>query len=60
MKYQFYKEQLDRWPLEVQHILANYDEESISVRQAYKPFIANYAVQQQKLLIPYERAYEYK
>lgn len=48
MKYQFYKEQLLRWPLEGQHILANYDEETISVYQAYKPSIANYAVQHQK------------
>jgi hypothetical protein len=48
MEYQLYVEQLARWPVEGQHIMSNFDEETISVYQAYKPSIAGYACQHQK------------
>lgn len=48
MEYKLYKEQEKIWPAEGQHILANYDENSISVCQAYRPAIADYAVKHQK------------
>jgi hypothetical protein len=48
MEYKLYKEQEKIWPAEGQHILANYDENSISVYQAYRPAIADYAVKHQK------------
>jgi hypothetical protein len=48
MKYELYKDQLLRWPEKGLHVLANFDAESISVYQAYKPAIANFAVAQQR------------
>ncbi|HTF98859.1 MAG TPA: DUF4291 domain-containing protein [Cellvibrio sp.] len=48
MEYKLYKEQEKIWPSEGQHILANYDESSISVYQAYRPAIADYAVKHQQ------------
>jgi hypothetical protein len=48
MKHELYQKQLLHWPVDGQHILANYDQESISVYQAYKPSIAHYAVQHQE------------
>lgn len=48
MEYKSYKEQEKIWPSEGQYILANYDENSISVYQAYRPTIADYAVKHQK------------
>ena len=48
MEHKLYKEQEKIWPSEGQHILANYDENSISVYQAYRPAIADYAVKHQK------------
>jgi hypothetical protein len=48
MEYKLYKEQEKIWPSEGQHILANYDENSISVYQAYRPAIADYAVTHQQ------------
>ena len=48
MEYKLYKEQEKIWPTEGQYILANYDENSISVYQAYRPAIADYAVKHQK------------
>lgn len=48
MEYQLYKEQERLWPVDGQHILANYDEESISVYQAFRPAIAEYAVHHQR------------
>jgi hypothetical protein len=48
MKYELYKDQLLRWPEKGLHVLANFDDESISVYQAYKPAIANFAVAQQR------------
>lgn len=44
-----YMEQQEKvWPKEGKHILAQYDEESIVVYQAYCPAIADYAVKHQK------------
>ena len=48
MEYKLSKEQEKIWPAEGQHSLANYDENSISVYQAYRPAIADYAVKRQK------------
>jgi hypothetical protein len=47
MEYQNYHEQRIQWPQDGKHILANYDEESISVYQAYCPEIADFAVKHQ-------------
>jgi Domain of unknown function (DUF4291) len=47
MKYELYKNQILRWPEKGQHVLANFDDESISVYQAYKPAIAKFAVDHQ-------------
>ncbi len=45
---QSYVEQRDKeWPQEGRHILAQYDEESVVVYQAYCPEIADYAVKHQ-------------
>ena len=41
-------EQVGIWPKEGKHILAQYDEESIIVYQAYSPPIASYAIEHQK------------
>ena len=35
-----------KWPLEGRHILAQYDEQSIIVYQAYRPAIGNFAAQE--------------
>ena len=45
---QLYMEQVGIWPKEGKHILAQYDEESIIVYQAYSPPIASYAIEHQK------------
>ncbi|MGM3277403.1 DUF4291 domain-containing protein [Ralstonia sp. 24A2] len=47
MQYQSYLEQLQHWPNTGQHIMAQYDADSIYVYQAYKPSIAEYAVAHQ-------------
>jgi hypothetical protein len=39
-----YAEQRTRWPPEGRHILAQYDDTSIIVYQAYRPAIADHAV----------------
>lgn len=50
-KIQSYVEQRDReWPLEGRHILAQYDDNSIVVYQAYCAEIADYAVKHQRLV----------
>lgn len=47
-KTQLYHEQEDHiWPKEGNHILAQYDEETVVVYQAYCPDIAQYAVRNQ-------------
>jgi hypothetical protein len=43
-----YREQEVRWPKSGQSILAQFDEESIVVYQAYRPEIATFAVKNQK------------
>jgi Domain of unknown function (DUF4291) len=43
-----YLQQLSRWPGAGRHILARYDADSIVVYQAYRPAIADYAVQHQR------------
>lgn len=48
-KTQLYLEQEDQiWPQEGRHILAQYDDSSIIVYQAYSPEIATYAVDHQQ------------
>jgi hypothetical protein len=44
MKISNYLEQLDRWPTEGRHILAQCDATSVIVYQAYRPSIARYAI----------------
>lgn len=41
-------EQRAQWPTEGRHILAQYDDETIVVYQAYRPEIANYVVEHQR------------
>ncbi|MGN6580988.1 MAG: DUF4291 domain-containing protein [Bordetella sp.] len=48
MKTEFYKQQIKRWPEAGQHVMAQYDSSSIYVYQAYRPAIADYAVQHQR------------
>ena len=38
-----YRDQQARWPAEGRHILAQYDETSVVVYQAYRPAIGHYA-----------------
>ena len=48
-KVQSYVEQRDSvWPREGRHILAQYDQDSVVVYQAYCPEIAEYAVANQR------------
>ena len=48
MKFESYLEQVKRWPQSGRHILAQFDEASIVVYQAYRPEIAEYAVKHQR------------
>lgn len=41
---ELYSSQCARWPSAGEHILANYDDESIVVYQAYRPSIGHYAI----------------
>lgn len=43
-----YLEQRETWPFAGRHILADYDDESIVVYQAYRPSIAAFAVEHQR------------
>jgi Domain of unknown function (DUF4291) len=43
-----YGEQASAWPARGRHILARYDTDSIYVYQAYRPSIAQYALQHQR------------
>ena len=43
-----YAEQLPEWPKSGRHIMAQFDEESIVVYQAYRPAIADFAVRNQR------------
>lgn len=47
LKVQLYKEQLNRWPKQGHHIMAQYDEEKIIVYQSYRPEIGNFATKNQ-------------
>ncbi|MGB1013754.1 MAG: DUF4291 domain-containing protein [Nannocystaceae bacterium] len=42
-----YLQQQPLWPTQGRHILAHYDAESVTVYQAYRPSIGNYAVEHQ-------------
>ena len=42
-----YKEQVNEWPQEGQHIMAQYDEDKIIVYQSYRPAIGHFAAQHQ-------------
>eukprot|EP00029_Vermamoeba_vermiformis_P008132 TRINITY_DN3716_c0_g1_i1.p1 TRINITY_DN3716_c0_g1~~TRINITY_DN3716_c0_g1_i1.p1 ORF type:complete len:228 (-),score=37.67 TRINITY_DN3716_c0_g1_i1:43-726(-) len=43
-----YEDQLEIWPKKGQHVLAQYDDDTIIVYQAFKPSIAQWAVTNQK------------
>jgi Domain of unknown function (DUF4291) len=43
-----YSDQLKRWPTSGQHILAQFDEETVVVYQAYRAAIGRYAVEHQR------------
>jgi len=47
LEYENYEMQAARWPQSGRHVLAQYDNETIVVYQAYRPSIADYAVQNQ-------------
>ena len=40
-----YKEQLEYWPKQGHHIMAQYDDSKIVVYQSYRPEIGNFASQ---------------
>jgi hypothetical protein len=44
-----YLDQLQHWPRQGRHILAQFDEQSVIVYQAYKPSIAHWTIQHQRL-----------
>ncbi|CAG8580505.1 1727_t:CDS:2 [Ambispora gerdemannii] len=48
-KIKSYKQQEKRWPNKGRHILVNWSDETVLVYQAYRPSIADYAIQNQKL-----------
>jgi hypothetical protein len=48
MRLQSYIEQLPLWPQSGRHILAQFDDDSIYVYQAYRPSIARFAVEHQR------------
>ena len=51
---QSYQEQhLRIWPQRGKHILAQYDDHSIVVYQAFRPEIADYAVRNQKYVVEF-------
>lgn len=49
LKTERHLEQRIRWPQEGQHILAQYDDQSVVVYQAYRPSIAGYATRHREL-----------
>jgi hypothetical protein len=49
MEFSPYREQAPRWPQAGRHILAQYDDESIVVYQAYRPGIGAWAIEHGKL-----------
>lgn len=48
MEFEHYTEQMQHWPQDGRHLLAQYDDDSIVVYQAYRPSIAAYAVEHQR------------
>lgn len=48
MHFESYNEQLPFWPQAGRHILAQFDDDSIYVYQAYRPSIAKFAVEHQR------------
>jgi Domain of unknown function (DUF4291) len=48
MHFQPYTEQLPLWPQSGRHIMAQFDDDSIYVYQAYRPSIAKFAVEHQR------------
>src|SRR5690242_2664228 len=48
MRFQSYLDQSHTWPKSGRHILAQFDADSIYVYQAYRPSIAQFAVQHQR------------
>lgn len=48
MKFEHYIDQINEWPQDGRHLLAQYDDDSIVVYQAYRPSIAEYAVKHQR------------
>jgi hypothetical protein len=48
MRFKPYSQQILEWPNEGRHILAQFDDDSIYVYQAYRASIARYAVEHQK------------
>ncbi|HEY1067458.1 MAG TPA: DUF4291 family protein, partial [Pirellulales bacterium] len=49
MKFESYRDQVARWPRTGRHILAQYNEETIVVYQAYNPAIGRWAIEHQQL-----------
>lgn len=47
LKIKLYNEQIEKWPQQGHHIMAQYDNEKIIVYQSYRPEIGNFAVQNQ-------------
>ncbi len=47
MKFEAYKKQLEQWPVDGKHIMAQFDEDTIIVYQAYSDVIADFAVEHQ-------------
>jgi hypothetical protein len=47
LKLKSYQEQLQEWPQEGHHIMAQYDEEKVIVYQSYRPEIGNFAAMHQ-------------
>lgn len=48
MTFESYASQRERWPAEGRHILAQFSEDSIIVYQAYRPSIAQFALEHQR------------
>lgn len=48
LQLELYNSQVERWPESGKHILAQYDDNSIIVYQAFRNSIADYALKNQK------------
>jgi len=47
LKIKLYNEQIEKWPQQGHHIMAQYDDEKIIVYQSYRPEIGDFAAQNQ-------------